>query len=154
VATTADQLASLAEWSKAKKYARYELITEENLTSYHHISCRPITKTAEDDMELVSDIVTWGERYLQHWDSGVYECSRCFTPLYRSEDKYKGPCVWPSFRKPITELSVSARQVFPYNRYQVTVKEVYCAECDLFIGHQFEDARAKGDMHPEAHWRH
>jgi len=44
--------------------------------------------------------------------------------------------------------------VKPYNNYSVTVKEVYCGNCDLFIGHQFEDAKDKGDKHPNAHWRH
>jgi len=105
-------------------------------------------------MELVSDIVTWGERYLYHWERGTYCCSRCMNPLYQSNDKYRGPCIWPSFRKPLTILAISTTQVYPYNKYIVVVKEVYCGKCDLFIGHQFEDAKARGDTHPEAHWRH
>jgi peptide-methionine (R)-S-oxide reductase len=153
-ATTENQLNSIAELSKWKKFALYENVTEDNLQMYHNISCRPITKRAEDDMELVSDIVTWGERYLHHWEEGIYCCSRCLTPLYSSLAKYRGPCIWPSFREPITPLNVSTQTVFPYNKYTVTVKEVYCGGCDLFIGHQFEDAKAKGDVHPEAHWRH
>ncbi len=154
-AVTIAQKASLGELPKAQKYARYEEVTEDNLANYHAISCRPITKRAEDDMELVSDIITWGERYLHHWEDGYYDCSRCNTPLYSSEDKYKGPCIWPSFRKPIKELGATSTQcVFPYNKYTVVVKEIYCGNCDLFIGHQFEDARDKGDTHPEARWRH
>lgn len=153
-AVTEAQKASIAELPKSKKYALYEQVTEDNLTYYHQISCRPITKKAEDDLELVSDIVTWGERYLHHWDEGIYSCSRCLTPLYSSSDKYHGPCVWPSFRQPVSQLNVSTQKVSPYNKYTVTVKEVYCGNCDLFIGHQFEDARAKGDTHPNAHWRH
>lgn len=154
IAITDHQKASLAELPKQRKYAYYEEVTEDKLTNYHRISCRPITKNAENDMELVSDIVTWGERYLHHWDIGVYLCSRCQNPLYSSQDKYKGPCIWPSFRGPIEEKAVSTVIVSPYNNYQVVVKEVYCQQCDLFIGHQFEDAKAKGDTHPLAHWRH
>lgn len=168
-------------------------------------------------MELVSDIVTWGELYLHHSEEGAYCCSRCDRPLYHSKNKWKGPCVWPSFRRPMMLLStrdrsssgiasqlsssnaediridakcaeeeevevlagiklggggggeggneaekeegveeeaISATVVWPYNKYEVTVKEVYCGGCDLFIGHQFEDGRAKGDIHPEARWRH
>lgn len=148
------QRASLAELSRNRRYAQYESITEENLTNYHRISCRPITKHAEDDMEIVSDVISWGERYLHHWRAGMYKCSRCYTPLYKSTDKYKGPCVWPSFRKPVEDQNVSYSRVFPYNAYVVAVDEVYCGKCDLFLGHRFEDARAKGDTHPEAHWRH
>jgi peptide-methionine (R)-S-oxide reductase len=153
-ATTKEQKSSIAELFKWKKYSLYESINEENLTNYHKISCRPITKKAEDDMELVSDVVTWGERYLHHWEEGIYICSRCSTPLYSSNNKYKGPCIWPSFRKPVSEIAVSTQKVYPYNKYIVTVKEVYCGKCDLFIGHQFEDAKEKGDTSPEAHWRH
>lgn len=155
-ATNPSQLASIAELPKQTKYAIYERIfIEENLKYYHDISCRPITKKAEDDMELVSDIVTWGERYLHHFEKGVYVCSRCSNPLYSSEDKYKGPCIWPSFRKAISENSnaISMTKVYPYNKYTVAVKELYCGKCDLFIGHQFEDGREKGDTHPEARYR-
>lgn len=148
------QKKSLAELPRLRKFARYEKVSEEVLVNYHSISCKPITKNAENDMELVSDIVTWGERYLYHWEIGTYKCSRCLQPLYSSHDKYKGPCVWPSFRKSVDEVGVSISRVFPYNQYTVAVDEVYCGNCDLFIGHRFEDGKQKGDTHPEAHWRH
>jgi hypothetical protein len=45
--------------------------------------------TVEDEMELLSDIVTWGELYLDHWQEGSYTCSKCSNLLYRSEDKWK-----------------------------------------------------------------
>ena len=153
-AETIAQKESVAELRKRAKYTKYESVTLENRSVYHRVSCRPITKTAEDDMELLSDIVTWGEMYLHHWKEGVYSCSRCNNPLYRSNDKYRGPCVWPSFRKPIHDNAITAVTVSPYNSYTVTVKEVYCSKCDLFVGHQFQDGRIKGDTHPDACWRH
>lgn len=154
VAVTLEQRSSLAELPKRKKYCLYEGITTENASNYHKISCRPITRTAEDDMELISDIVTWGEQYLHHWSDGTYNCSRCDNAMYSSTDKYHGPCVWPSFRKPIRPDSIAADTITQYHAYTVTVKEVYCGKCFLFVGHQFEDAKAKGDSHPDAHWRH
>ena len=158
VAVTQNQKDSIAEFHLAKKYALYERITVDNLENYHRISCRPITVNAENDMELVSDIVTWGERYRHHWESGIYHCSRCLAPLYSSEDKWDGPCVWPSFRKPVedgSEINTLNITVYPYNSYTTTiVREVYCKKCDLFIGHCFNDGRMKGDHHPEALWRH
>lgn len=175
LATNVSQLASIAELPKARKYCMYEELSEDYLEPYFKVSCFPITIKAEDDMvykltflrgctaktdfplshtqELLSDIVSWLERYLHHWESGTYCCSRCTNPLYSSDDKYKGPCIWPSFRKPINKSALLERVVFPYNKYTVTVKEVYCQNCRLFVGHQFEDAVAKGDTHPEARWR-
>jgi peptide-methionine (R)-S-oxide reductase len=156
-ASNKNQLNSLAEKykeHKLKKYSLYEDITLDNLTNYHLISCRPITKKAEDDMELVSDIITWGELYLNNWNKGIYKCSRCNHKLYSSDDKWKGPCVWPSFRNPIDNESISTTIVYPYNNYKVIVKEVYCNKCNLFIGHQFEDGKEKGDDHQNARWRH
>jgi peptide-methionine (R)-S-oxide reductase len=154
-ASTRQQWASIAELPQHKKYAQYERVTLDHKVPYFNISCRPITKVAEDDMELVSDILTWGELYLHNWEHGVYSCARCKNPLYHSDSKWKGPCVWPSFRAPINEThAISSTEVYPYNNYTVVVKEVYCGKCDLFLGHQFEDGIAKGDRHPEAHWRH
>lgn len=50
VATNENQLASVAELPKRKKYAMYETITEDHLGPYLNISCYPITVTAENDM--------------------------------------------------------------------------------------------------------
>ena len=50
MATTKEQWNSLAELPKRQKYALYEAIMEDNLSSYHNISCYPITVNAENDM--------------------------------------------------------------------------------------------------------
>ena len=148
-AVTDNQKQSLAELPLMKRYALYEQVSPENLSIYHQVSCRPITKKAEDNMELLSDIVTWGERY----------CSRCRLPLCSSIDKWDGPCVWPSFRGEIVESnrnSTSYGHLTKYNQYpeSTVIKEVYCVGCDLFLGHAFDDGVEKGDHHPNAHWRH
>ena len=51
--------------------------------------------------------------------------------------------------RPLRELPV-----VDYNGYACAVRELYCASCDLFLGHMFADAAEKGDAHPEARWRH
>jgi peptide-methionine (R)-S-oxide reductase len=153
-AVTDNQRKSLAELQKRFKYARYNAVTEENRAPYFAVSCRPITPKAEDDMELLSDLVGWGETYLDHWEEGVYRCAQCQRALYDSKDKWTGPCVWPSFRRPYGPGAISTAQVLDYNGYTVAVEEVYCGGCDLFIGHQFEDAVNHGDTHPDARWRH
>lgn len=113
IALSALQKGSIAELRPQQKHALYENVCRGDLENYFRVSCRPITKKAEDDMELLSDIVTWGERYLHHWEQGVYLCSRCHYPLYQSQDKYKGPCVWPSFRESIHPEAISTVEVSP-----------------------------------------
>jgi peptide-methionine (R)-S-oxide reductase len=157
IAENESQLASIAELRQNKRYAIYEY-SEGDRHVYHQVSCKPITKQAEDDMEILSDIFTWGEEYLDHWSQGLYTCSRCENILFSSEDKWKGPCVWPSFRCGYlgndNTSALSFNVVEPYNNYRVTVKEVYCSQCDLFIGHGFEDGIAKGDTSTKATgWR-
>lgn len=137
-------------------------------------------------MELLSDLVTWGEKYLHHFPetvmnsscgpraagaathretegthtlntpAGHYLCARCLHPLYHSRDKWVGPCRWASFRSPALPGAASLRliPVGGYNKYSCQVFEVHCGKCDLFIGHQFEDGKEKGDSHPAARWRH
>ena len=153
-AVTEEQKSSLAELKESNKYALYEDVTQASRENYFRVSVKPITKVAEDDMELLSDLVSWGEEFKNHWEDGIYKCARCSNPLFSSKDKWDGPCVWPSFRKAIDdERSLDLATVTEYNNYTVTVQEAYCKRCDLFIGHSFEDGRAKGDKHPEAHWR-
>lgn len=146
-ASSENQLSSYAELTKQEKYSRYEHINLDDRTNYFRVSCRPITKKAEDDMEMISDIITWGEEHRYEKRNGAYLCSQCNRHLFDSCDKWDGPCVWPSFRKPFQEDSISTTEVFPYNNYTVVVKEVYCGGCDLFIGHQFEDGVDKGDRY-------
>ena len=95
-ATNASQRASLAELPKLRRLALYE-DANENRSIYHDVSCKPITEKAEADMELLSDIFTQGETFLHHFTHGTYKCSRCHNKLFASKDKWKGPCVWPSF---------------------------------------------------------
>lgn len=153
VATTPAQRNSLAEKCDLVRLARYETVSLGRREAYFDVSCRPITVKAEDDMELLSDLSTWGERFLDFWDRGVYACARCERPLYASDDKWSGPCLWPSWRR---DLPGAARHapVQGYNGYVVDVHELYCGGCDLFLGHAFADARDKGDAHPDARWRH
>lgn len=149
-----DPTCSIARLPRSKKYALYEDVTVEQRTNYFRVSCRPIDYVAENDMELLSDIVTWGEMYLHHWQTGIYECSRCSNSLFSSEDKWKGPCVWPSFRREVSDSSCSHERVEGYNNYTCAVDEIYCMNCQLFVGHRFEDGKLKGDSHPDARWRY
>ena len=107
-------------------------------------------------MEQISSIVS-KEHYAEHWQNGQYTCARCGRHLYGSGAKFRGPCLWPSFRAPLRDsLHTVAVPHGTYNKYTCAVRELYCGAdgCKLFLGHAFEDGRACGDTHPEAGWRH
>lgn len=154
IATTVHQKESLAELPKRVRYVHYERCFEdEDASVYFQISVKPITKRAEDDMELLSGLAN-GELYLKNFDTGIYACARCTQVLYSSRNKYVGPCVWPTFRCAINDDVLIKEQVEPYYAYRVCVQELYCSKCELFIGHCFEDGQQKGDSHTDARWRH
>ena len=154
IASTKQQLDSIAEKKQCIRYCLYSYLTLENRQPYFDISCRPITVKAEDDMELLSDLITVGELYTSHFQAGRYDCAQCRTPLFSSNDKWRGPCVWPSFRKGIDDsVALSISLVSDYNAYDCKVGEVYCNSCNLFVGHCFEDGIEKGDTHSDAQWR-
>ena len=149
-----EQRASLAELPRARRWARYaEIEADGDRSNYFRVSCYPITKKAEDDLELISELLT-EEALCNLWAHGVYKCAKCALVLYSSRDKWKGPCRWASFRKAAEDDALRERLVFPYNNYNVRVAELYCSRCLLFIGHSFEDGRTKGDSHVDARFRH
>lgn len=122
---------------------------------YYALSSCPITERAEQRMEQISSVVS-REVYNEHWESGVYRCARCGHPCYASVDKFRGPCMWPSFRHGHSPNALHMIRVprGTYNKYTCNVDELYCAQCQLFFGHRFEDGRTSGDTHPDAKWRH
>ena len=153
IATSDNQLGSLAEEKQNIRYCKYSYLTLEHRQPYFDVSCRPITVKAEDELEMLSDLITVGELFTTSFESGTYVCARCNRELFASQDKWSGPCVWPSFRQGINQNALSMPDVLNYNAYSCRVSEVYCKGCDLFLGHRFEDGKSKGDTHPNAQWR-
>lgn len=102
-----------------------------------------------EQMDMVS--AKEGEKYYNHFEKGIYTCARCDNELYSSEDKFKSHCRWPSFRKPIRDDAIIEKQDFTYG---IERTEILCSQCNLHLGHKFEDGKASGDTHKDARWRH
>lgn len=73
-------------------------------------------------------------RYDDFYDEGLYVDVVAGEPLFSSRDKYDAGCGWPSFTKPVSELTTKRDQSFGMERTEVRSKEA-----DSHLGHVFTD---------------
>jgi peptide methionine sulfoxide reductase msrA/msrB len=83
-------------------------------------------------------------KYNDFWESGVYVCAGCGTPLFLSAAKYDHGTGWPSFTAPADEAHLEYR-----DDYSLLVKrvEVRCAGCGAHLGHIFDDGPQPTYLH-------
>ncbi len=70
--------------------------------------------------------------YNDFYEEGTYLCKKCNTPLYKSGDKFKSGCGWPSFDD---EIKGAVKRVPDKDGRRV---EIVCASCGAHLGHVFE----------------
>ncbi len=70
----------------------------------------------------------------KNYKSGIYVCSACKTPLYKSENKFDSGTGWPSFDR-VIEGNVAFEK--GGNAYMGI--EEHCATCGGHLGHVFND---------------
>ena len=71
----------------------------------------------------------------KNYDSGVYICVACNTPLFKSEHKFDSGTGWPSFDRIIEgNVEFSTDRNLGYTR-----TEEHCATCGGHLGHVFND---------------
>ena len=74
-------------------------------------------------------------KYNDFYEEGTFTCKKCNAPLYKSEDKFKSGCGWPSFDD---EIQGAVKRVPDRDGRRV---EIVCATCGGHLGHVFEGER-------------
>ena len=71
--------------------------------------------------------------YNEHFESGIFVCRACDSPLYESNTKFNTGCGWPSFDDEI-EGAITHYEDFSGGRIRT---EICCKKCDGHLGHVF-----------------
>ncbi|EDO8089707.1 methionine-R-sulfoxide reductase [Campylobacter jejuni] len=71
-------------------------------------------------------------KYNDFYEKGIYQCKQCGALLYKSEDKFKSGCGWPSFDD---EIKGAVKRIPDKDGIRT---EIVCANCNGHLGHVFE----------------
>ena len=82
-------------------------------------------------------------KYNEFFEKGIYYCKRCRAALFRSKDKFRSSCGWPSFED---EIKGAIKRVPDSDGVRT---EIQCATCHAHLGHVF-----KGEGLTEKNVRH
>lgn len=70
-------------------------------------------------------------KYDDFFETGIYLCRQCGTPLYESKAKFDAHCGWPSFEQ---EIPGSVKRTLDADGDRT---EISCVTCGAHLGHEF-----------------
>ncbi len=76
-------------------------------------------------------------KYVNHHDSGMYECAACGAKLFSSDAKFDSGTGWPSFEKAENLENIILQ---PDDSFGMQRTEVVCKNCGSHLGHLFDDS--------------
>ncbi len=75
-------------------------------------------------------------KFVNNFDTGMYECIACGAPLFSSETKFHSDCGWPSFDRSLSSDNVEFSDDLSFGMHRT---EVTCKRCGAHLGHLFDD---------------
>lgn len=146
----------VTEVSAAKTFYPAEEYHQDYLKKQGQPSCGFSSSQEEEEEEITKTPIEWRKtltseqyevlrnkgterpfsgKYVEFDQDGTYNCAACGNPIFRSDDKFKSGCGWPSFDKAIKgSVKFSSDYSHGMNRIEVT-----CARCGSHLGHIFKD---------------
>lgn len=96
------------------------------------MSLRKLTSEEENVILHKGTEYPFTGEFNDHYLKGIYHCKQCDSALYRSENKFKSGCGWPSFDD---QIAGAVNRVPDRDGSRV---EIICSNCGGHLGHVFE----------------
>ncbi|WP_067142930.1 peptide-methionine (R)-S-oxide reductase MsrB [Oceanivirga salmonicida] len=120
------------------------VVSEADYPKYSEEKIKQLNKLQYEVTQNADTEASFGNKYWDFFEDGIYVDIASGEPLFSSKDKYNSFCGWPSFTKPIV------REVVKYsedNSFNMKRTEVRSRSANSHLGHVFDDGpKDKGGL--------